>query len=418
MKKKVLIIGNSAKEYALAKKLSENCEVFVAPGNDAMKEFATCLDIRETSVQELLEYALENDIDITIPVAPSVFDTDIVERFTKNNIPIFGSSKAVAKLLYDKFSAKKIMYKLGIPTPKFGIFEKQPAANDYIKNIKMPYVVKNSAAKSAVIVTSPQTSKLVMDSMFMEKTSKVLVEDYIYGTSFGFYAITDGYNALPIGSSILYRYSLDGDGGQLTSGMGACSPNYKLSFEAEEYLMNNVIYPTLDYLERNNATYLGILGINGILCDDGSVNVLGYQPFMQDTDCAGILELIDTDIFRLFEACIVGSFSDEISYIEQKNNAAVSVVLSCRNTDCSGNVIQNTDLLDESTIVSYTNNAYKNKYLEYEAKTGDVMVLTAVSGTHTSASSKVYDEIESINFKGMKFRHDICKIAPVYAQLY
>jgi phosphoribosylamine-glycine ligase len=139
---------------------------------------------------------------------------------------------------------------------------------------------------------------------------------------------------------------------------------------------------------------------------------------MQDTDCAGILELIDTDIFRLFEACIVGSFSDEISYIEQKNNAAVSVVLSCRNTDCSGNVIQNTDLLDESTIVSYTNNAYKNKYLEYEAKTGDVMVLTAVSGTHTSASSKVYDEIESINFKGMKFRHDICKIAPVYAQFY
>ena len=36
MKKNILIVGNSAKESALAKLLSEEFNVFVAPGNDGM----------------------------------------------------------------------------------------------------------------------------------------------------------------------------------------------------------------------------------------------------------------------------------------------------------------------------------------------------------------------------------------------
>ena len=61
-RKNVLIIGSCAKEYALAKKLSElDCveNIFVASGNDAMKEFCTCVDIREDEDVKLLEFAME-----------------------------------------------------------------------------------------------------------------------------------------------------------------------------------------------------------------------------------------------------------------------------------------------------------------------------------------------------------------------
>ena len=163
--------------------------------------------------------------------------------------------------------------------------------------------------------------------------------------------------------------------------------------------MNNVIYPILDYLEKNVSTYLGILGINGIMTDDGNLKILGCQSFMQDSDCAGILELINTDLYHLFESCVIGSFSDEIAYIEQKNSSAVSVVLNCRNVNNSENVIQNLDLVDEDMIISYTNNVHKNRYLEYEANTGAVLVVTSVAGTLSLASKKVYDEIKKVNSK-------------------
>ena len=47
MDKNILIIGKSAKEYALAQKLSRTNNIgniYVASGNDAMKDFATCVD--------------------------------------------------------------------------------------------------------------------------------------------------------------------------------------------------------------------------------------------------------------------------------------------------------------------------------------------------------------------------------------
>ena len=83
MRKKVLIIGNSAKEYALAKKISGLHDVYVAPGSDTIKEFATVLDIREDAVAELLEFAMENGIDITIPTSKKTLNTNIVEVFNK-----------------------------------------------------------------------------------------------------------------------------------------------------------------------------------------------------------------------------------------------------------------------------------------------------------------------------------------------
>ena len=407
MKKKVLIVGTSSKEYALAKKLSETCEVYAAPGNDNMRDFAVLADIRENSSKELIEYALENGIDMIVPVSTNAVNTDIYELCRNNNIHIFGPDKISSKYLFDKFSAKKIMYKLGIPTPKFGIFEKQNAAADYIKNQRFPLIFKNNNPVSAVIITSMQTAKTIYDSYFSEKDSKLLVEDYMYGTAFAFYAVTDGYNAMPIGSSILYKYSLEGNGGQLTSGMGACSPNYKLSFENEEFLMNSVIYPTLDYLSKNGANYTGIMGIEGILTDSGEIKILGYCPFMQDADGAGILGLIDTDLYSLFEACSIGSFSDEYNYIKQKDISTVSLVLACKNTDKQENVVENLDNIDENILISYTQNAHKNKYLETEAAFGSVMVLTAFAGTISSATDKVYDEVKNINFRGLRYRKDI-----------
>lgn len=409
MKKKILIIGNSAREYALAKILSKNNEIYVAPGSPTIKEFATCVDIRENSVTELLEFAMENGIELTIPVSIKALDTNIVDLFSKNNLQIFAPCQEASRISIDKCSAKKILYKLRIPTAKFGIFEKQNMAMDYIKNLKKPYVIKTNEPSSAVVLTSAQMGKNILDSLFTVQNQKVLIEDYIWGTPFSFYTITDGYKALPIGSSIVYKHSLEGDGGQLTSGTGACSPNYKLSLEQEYAIMDNIIYPTLEFLESEGNAYIGILGVNGILTDDGDLNVLGYNSFFQDCDTTAILSNINTDLYKLFVACIIGSFSDEFDVIEQNDISATSIVLSCKNKENIENVINGLDSIDDDIYIDYFPTVNKNKYLELEAQTGSVLVLTATGATLSKATQKAYDEIECINFKGKSFRKDICK---------
>lgn len=409
MKKKILIIGNGAKEYALAKKLSNKHEIYITPTSDTMKEFATCLDIRENNSKELLEFVLENGIDLTVPVSLEALKSNIVELFNCNNQPIFAPAKSAAKLIFDKALAKKVLYKLRIPTPKFGIFEKQNMVLDYIKNLKNPFVIKTDDSNSATVFTSYNSAKALIEASFIEKNKRIIIEDYIYGTPFSFYAITDGFKALPIGSSITYKHSLEGDGGQLTSGMGACSPNYKLTIEQENFLMDNVIYPTLDYYEIEGNPYLGILGVNGILTEDGKIFILGYHSFMQDCDAATVLELLQEDLYTLFKACIIGSFSDEKDVIFIDAKYSTSLVITCRNQINNENIINGLDNLDEDTIITFYPSVKKNKYLEYEANYGSALMLTTIASTASRAVKKMYDEAQNIDFHGIKYRKDICR---------
>ena len=411
MKRKVLIIGNSAKEYALAKKLSDNNEIYITPSSDTLKEFANCLDIREDNINELLEFVMENDIDMTIATSQKAIKSDIASKFNNNKLPIFAPSAKSNEIVSNKTFAKKTLYKLRIPTPRFGIFEKLNLATEYIKNQKTPFVIKTNDSNSATIITSENVGKNIMETVFLEKNKKLIIEDYVWGTPFSFYTITDGYKALPIGSSITFKYSLDGDGGQLTYGMGSCTPNYKLSLDNEYYLMDNVIYPLIDYLQSAGNPYLGILGVNGILTPEGDIQILGWQSFTQDCDTSAILSDIDHDLYELFESCIIGSFSDEIEHINTKNIQSVSVVMTCKNKSNQENTIQGIDNLNDDTIIDFYPTVHKNKYLEFEANTGSVLVLTSSASSLSMASKKVYSEANDIDFLGKFYRKDICNLS-------
>ena len=408
MKKKIFIIGNGAKGYALAKKLSEKHDIYITPASDTLKEFAVCLDIREDSVEELLEFAMENDMDMTIAVSDKAINAGVADKFSDNKQPIFAPSAKANQIVQDKTAAKKLLYKLRIPTPKFGIFDKLSLANDYIKNQKTPFVIKTNDSNSAIVITSADIAKNIVESWLVEKNKKVIIEDYVYGVPFSFYAITDGYKALPLNSSLNYKYSLEGEGGQLTSGMGSCVPNYKLSFNNEYYIMDNIIYPTLNYLQASGNPYLGIMGINGIITDEGDLQILGWQSFLQDSDTTGILNSIEDDLYELFESCIIGSFSDEIENISINNNQSVSVVLRCKTSGNKENVISGLDNIEENTAITYYPSVIKNKYLEFEAKPETVMILTSSASSLNKACQKVYSELEDIDFTGIFYRKDIC----------
>ena len=410
MQKKILIIGNSLKAYSLAKLLSSKYEIYITPASDTLKEFTNTLDIREDNIAELLEFVLENGIDLTIPVSEECLKTDIVEIFNKNNLQIFAPNKEAASIVLDKAYAKKVLYKLRIPTPRFGIFEKQNMVIDYIKNLKNPFVLKTNTNNSAAVFSSFNIAKNCIDFSFIEKNKKIIIEDYIYGTPFSFYTITDGYKALPIGSSINYKQQLDGDGGQITSGMGACSPNYKLTLEHEYFLMDNVIYPTLDYLEIGGYPYIGILGINGVLQNDGTISILGYQAFMNDTDAYIILNSINENLYDLFISCTLGSFSDEYDNIQLNESFATSLVLSNKYRDNTENIITGLEDLEENTFVGFYPNVKKNKYLEYEAPSKEVLLIATQAPSVSSSTKKMYKEAENINFKGLYCRKDICKL--------
>lgn len=406
-KKKVLIVGNSAKEYALVKKFKNyDCDIFVLSGNSAISELAECVDIREENVQEILEYVLENAIDLTIVTSEVAIKNNIAELFQTNNQLIFCPTAQSAQFTLSRSAGKRFLYKLRIPTPRFGIFDKLPLAIDYLKNAPMPQVIRadeNSNSADRLVCTTFAASKTFVEDLFNKDENKVVLEDYVYGHEFTIYVVTDGYSALHLATVANYKFAEDGDGGILTSGVGAYTPDYKISSDIENSVMQNVVERVLASLQRKETPYLGVLGIDCVLTTDGNFVTLDFKPFLSDYDAEAVLNLVDENLLTLFEACAVGSFADDYEKIDVSDNSSVSCVISSRK---KGEIIKGLELV-ESDITHFATT--KNKYFEYETVEGKTLVLTKTAKTLSRARKHLYEDVELISFSGKKCRNDICE---------
>ena len=406
-KKKVLIVGNSAKEYALVKKFKNyDCDIFVLSGNSAISELAECVDIREENVQEILEYVLENAIDLTIVTSEVAIKNNIAELFQTNNQLIFCPTAQSAQFTLSRSAGKRFLYKLRVPTPRFGIFDKLPLAIDYLKNAPMPQVIRadeNSNSADRSVCTTFAASKTFVEDLFNKDENKVVLEDYVYGHEFTIYVVTDGYSALHLATVANYKFAEDGDGGILTSGVGAYTPDYKISSDIENSVMQNVVERVLASLQRKETPYLGVLGIDCVLTSDGSFVTLDFKPFLSDHDAEAVLNLVDENLLTLFEACAVGSFADDYEKIDVSDNSSVSCVISSRK---KGEIIKGLELV-ESDITHFATT--KNKYFEYETVEGKTLVLTKTAKTLSRARKHLYEDVELISFSGKKCRNDICE---------
>ncbi len=406
-KKKVLIVGNSAKEYALVKKFKNyDCDIFVLSGNSAISELAECVDIREENVQEILEYVLENAIDLIIVTSEVAIKNNIAELFQTNNQLIFCPTAQSAQFTLSRSAGKRFLYKLRVPTPRFGIFDKLPLAIDYLKNAPMPQVIRadeNSNSADRLVCTTFAASKTFVEDLFNKDENKVVLEDYVYGHEFTIYVVTDGYSALHLATVANYKFAEDGDGGILTSGVGAYTPDYKISSDIENSVMQNVVERVLASLQRKETPYLGVLGIDCVLTSDGSFVTLDFKPFLSDHDAEAVLNLVDENLLTLFEACAVGSFADDYEKIDVSDNSSVSCVISSRK---KGEIIKGLELV-ESDITHFATT--KNKYFEYETVEGKTLVLTKTAKTLSRARKHLYEDVELISFSGKKCRNDICE---------
>lgn len=66
---KILVVGRGGREHSIVKKLKENQQlekIYAAPGNAGMEEDAECIPIDEMNIEELVSFAKEAAVDLTI----------------------------------------------------------------------------------------------------------------------------------------------------------------------------------------------------------------------------------------------------------------------------------------------------------------------------------------------------------------
>ncbi|MEG0729766.1 MAG: phosphoribosylamine--glycine ligase, partial [Cetobacterium sp.] len=201
---KILIVGKGGREHALAWKVKESemvAKVFVAPGNPGMKSVATLVDIKDSDVFELANFAEKENIDINIVLTETSLALGIADEFEKRGLKIFGPKHASYKIESSKYFAKKIMAKYEIPTAEYKTFYDFESAKDYVITQNIPIVIKEDglkAGKGVTVATTLEEAISALNIAFDIPDNKVVIEECLEGFEFSIIALVNGEDVVPL----------------------------------------------------------------------------------------------------------------------------------------------------------------------------------------------------------------------------
>lgn len=401
-KMKILIVGGGAVASALARHIKKFDYIEKIYATSGKSDYYETIDIREDDLTGLLMFALENEINLTIPISEKTLGADIVSFFQSNGQNIFGPSKDSCDFMLNKIQCKKFLYKIHAQTPKFAMYNKVSAIVDYLKNSNFPVII--STAQSSVIqdekmvCTTLKSASDFIEKLFLKGEADVLIEDYTFGHNYTVYYVTDGYSAIPINIVGSHKF-LEKDGGIYTDGADCYCPDYKVNSTVIKRI-DKIVSDILTNLDNSGHSYTGIIGVECVLTGENNFVVTEIKPFLQNHDARAILNLCQDDLIKIFTSCINGFFSDEYEKIETNDYSSVSL---CIYSDIENKEIKGLNDLEDVDFIKI-----KEKDGIYYSQIGMNFSLTKTASTLSRAKKHLSEELEEINFDRMKYLKEIC----------
>lgn len=413
---KILVVGGGGREHAICWKLSKekNVEkVYCAPGNAGIANVAECVNISDTNIEELLKFAKENEIGLTIvgPEVPLVMG--IVDEFEKEGLRVFGPNKKCAQLEGSKAFSKDFMIKHNIPTAKYKEYTNLEEAISEIDSFGYPVVIKAdglAAGKGVVIPENREDAIATLKEMMSDKKfgaagDKIVIEEFLKGIETSILAFVDNDTIVPMASAKDHKKVNNYEQGPNTGGMGTFSPSEIYTEELANKVKETVLEKTLEGFKKDGLNFKGILFVGLMITEDGE-KVLEYNVRFGDPETQSVLFRLETDLHEIMEAILDNKLKDiEINYSDDE---AVCVMLTSGGYPDSyekGKIITGLENLDDDIVVFHSG----TKMLDGNLVTngGRVIGITAKSATVKDAAEKVYENIKKVNFEGMHYRTDI-----------
>ena len=230
-----------------------------APGNPGIASLGTCHPVAADDGDGLLTLArsLAAELVVIGPEAPLV--EGVGDALRHAGIPVFGPSRAAARIEGSKLFAKDVMKAAKVPNALvFG----EPRA---------PCVLKANglAAGKGVVVCRTDAELVAGLETARAFGGPVLVEELLEGPEVSVLALCDGRDVLALAPARDFKRAFDGDEGPNTGGMGSFAPVPEVDEALLAELLETCVRPTLAELSARGTPFVGTLFAGLMLTEDG-----------------------------------------------------------------------------------------------------------------------------------------------------
>ena len=312
---KVLVIGSGGREHAIVHALSKSKkvkEIYAAPGNAGIAKLAMCVNINDTDVDSLVEFAKAEEIDLVVVGPEAALAVGVVDKMQASGIKAFGPTKAACQIESSKKFAKDLMKKYNIPTAGYETFDDYDSALAYVKENGFPTVLKYdglAAGKGVVIANNLEEAQEALKDMLLDDKfghGKVVIEEYLEGPEFSFMCFCDNENIYPLEMAQDHKRAYDNDMGPNTGGMGAYSPLPFITKDDYEYALNEIMIPTAKAMVKENTPFKGVL-YGGLMKTKDGIKVIEFNSRFGDPETEVVLPRLTSDIYDAFNAIVDGA---------------------------------------------------------------------------------------------------------------
>ncbi len=162
-----------------------------------------------------------------------------------------------------------------------------------------------AAGKGVVVAHSLDEAEAAVDAL-MAGSAEVVVEEFLEGEEVSFFALCDGFAAVPFSSAQDHKRVGDGDVGPNTGGMGAYSPTSVMTPELAHRVMRGIVMPTVRGMAERGSPFRGVLFVGLIISPEGP-KLIEYNVRFGDPEAEVILVRLAEDLLPLLEASAKGS---------------------------------------------------------------------------------------------------------------
>jgi phosphoribosylamine--glycine ligase len=350
---KVLLIGNGAREHALAEALSRSASkpeiiAFADKMNPGIKLLARRYELTDslTNFEKLRALAEEEKPDFALigPEAPIAAGTaDLLEEL---GILSVAPKQVGGQLESSKSFTRDLIQKYNLEgNPDFMVFRKwdqerteeqvMGAVRAYLDSLEGQFVIKADGLKSGkgVKVVGDHLAGVVDGAHYarkcLEEDGRVIIEEKLIGQEFSAMFLTDGKTlaAFPIIQD--HKRAFEGDEGPNTGGMGTYSDaNHSLPFlEASDLeVARRITEQVLQALNtETQTTFRGVM-YGGFIATAKGVRLIEYNARFGDPEAMNVLPILKTDFVKVCEAVIQGRLAQLPLEFESKATVCKYVV--------------------------------------------------------------------------------------------
>jgi phosphoribosylamine--glycine ligase len=337
MAENFLLVGNGAREHAIAEAICKNKGVqlfaFMSANNPGIAKLAAASGGKAeiggiNSPSTVALFAKQHSISFAFPSPDAVLAAGVTDALVAAGIPCAAPTKEASRLEWDKSYCRELLRDFKVPgSPKFGIFDNEREATSFIDSLGGQVAVKPSGltgGKGVKVVgfqlKDGAEAKQYAKELLSAKLSglpTIVIEEKLEGEEFSLQAFSDGEKIFGMPLVQDHKRAYEGDVGPNTGGMGSYSDaNPPLPFLKPHHHGEaiSIMQKTIGaFKKKTGKPFVGVL-YGGFMATREGVKLIEYNCRFGDPEAMNVLSTLQSDLFGILKQMAEGKITTAPSF--------------------------------------------------------------------------------------------------------